>query len=71
VKQAINDLLAPLPSDAQIERFEIALRIKTGNTIYQEFEDMEALIEFIQTYHNNSEAILKRITPGRRKHGQE
>lgn len=71
VQQTITDLLAPLPPDPQIRRFELALQIDTGNTIYQEFDDMEMLIEFVKTYHNNPEAILKIITPGKRNSTQE
>lgn len=71
VKQAISNLLAPLPPNPEVRRFEIALQIDTGNTIYQEFDDVEAAFDFIKAYHNNPEAILKLITPGRRKPDQE
>jgi len=51
------------PPNPQIARFDIALQISTGNTIYQEFDDVESLIEFLQTYTQNPAEILKRITP--------
>ncbi len=57
-------------SESPIQRIEISLHIDTGNVIYGEFEDIESALEFVRTYHNNPEAILKRITP-RKKSDQE
>lgn len=63
IKLVLGELLNPLPPNPQIARFDIALQISTGNTIYQEFDDVESLIEFLQTYTQNPDEILKRITP--------
>jgi len=63
VKRAIDELLAPLPEEPQIVSFEISLQIDSGNTIYQEFQDMEDALEFIREYFGNPSAILARITP--------
>jgi hypothetical protein len=63
VRQAIDELLAPLPLHPKVTSLEIALQIDTGNTIYQRFDDIESAIEFIQTHFSNPEAILRRITP--------
>jgi hypothetical protein len=69
IKQALDELLAPLPSTPNIQGFQVALNIDTGNVIYQEFDDVEALFEFVQTYHKNPQKILERITP--RKKSEE
>lgn len=66
VRQALDQLLSPLPKTPRIATFEIALQVDTGNTIYQEFTDVEEALEFIQTYFGDSEEILRRITPRRR-----
>lgn len=63
LKAALDDLLGPLPHHPAIRKFEIALQIDTGNTIYDEFEDVESLIQFIQDYYQNPERILRQITP--------
>jgi hypothetical protein len=69
IKQALDELLAPLPSTPNIQGFQVALNIDTGNVIYQEFDDVEALLEFVQTYHKNPQKMLERITP--RKKSEE
>lgn len=66
IKQAITELLAPLPGKPNVKGFQIALQIDTGNVIYQEFDDVEAAFLFIQTYHQNPQKILERITPKKR-----
>jgi hypothetical protein len=63
IKKAIDKLLDPLPLNPKIAKFEIALQIDTGNTIYREFEDAEDAMAFIQAYNQNSQAILEKITP--------
>jgi hypothetical protein len=63
VRQAIDELLTPLPSAPNIKGFELALRIDTGNIIYQEFDDIESLFEFANKYYQNPQEILRRITP--------
>ncbi|HVU10781.1 MAG TPA: hypothetical protein VHD90_05860 [Phototrophicaceae bacterium] len=63
IRKAIDEILAPLPSNPRIKDLEIALQIDTGNTIYQKFDDVESALEFIQSYFNNPEAILRRISP--------
>lgn len=63
IKEAIDKLLSPLPEDPQIEKFEISLQINTGNTIYREFDDVEAALGFIQEHFGDPTEILKRITP--------
>jgi len=50
-----------------VRKFEIALQLDTGNTIYQEFTDIEEAQEFMQKYFNNSQAILEQITPKKRQ----
>ena len=67
VKKAIDELLIPLPNKPVVEKFEIALQISTGNTIYQEFTDAEEAQQFIQTYFRDPQAVLDRITPKRRQ----
>ncbi|NJN94770.1 MAG: hypothetical protein HC875_12080 [Anaerolineales bacterium] len=63
IRQAIDELLTPLPSTPNVKGFEVALRIDTGNLIYQEFDDIESLFEFVNKYHQNPQEILRRITP--------
>jgi hypothetical protein len=63
IKQAIDDLLAPLPSNPSIKRFEIALQLETGNTIYEEFDNFEEALEFLQKHFHNPQEILRRIKP--------
>ena len=65
-----SSLPAPPSSTPRIQKFEITLHIETGNLIYEEFEDIEALMDFIQTYTRDSEAILKRISPKKRARGE-
>jgi len=68
IKQAIDELLTPLPETPRIKGFEIALQIDTGNVVYEQFDDVESALEFIQTHCRNPRVILQRITP--RKRGQ-
>lgn len=63
VKNAIDELLAPLPSNPIVQKFEITLQINTGNTIHAAFTDLEDAQEFLQTLAHNPQAILQRITP--------
>ncbi|MCL4878791.1 MAG: hypothetical protein KJ064_19175 [Anaerolineae bacterium] len=63
VKNAIDELLAPLPSNPMVQKFEITLQINTGNTIHAAFTDLEDAQEFLQTLAHNPQAILQRITP--------
>lgn len=63
IKLAIDDLLSPLPSNPKIAKFEIALQIDTGNTLYREFTDVEEALNFIQTYFQSHDAILREINP--------
>lgn len=56
-------MLALLPQAPNIKGFEIALQIDTGNTIYQEFNDIEAIFEFVNKYYQNPDEILRQITP--------
>jgi len=63
IQRAIDEMLAPLPLNPSIRRFEIALQIETGNTIYEEFDDFEQAVEFLQAYFQNPQEILRRIRP--------
>lgn len=63
VQNALDDLLSPLPDNPKVERFQIALQIDTGNTIYEEFTDVEQAMEFIEQHFHNSAKILERIKP--------
>lgn len=63
VRVAIDDLLAPLPTNPEIELYEVTLHIHTGNVIHMSFKDPEAALQFIQEYYRNPEAILEKITP--------
>jgi hypothetical protein len=63
IQMAIDDLLAPLPDDPQIQNFEITLQIDTGNIIYEKFTDMEELLNFIQEHAHDPAKILERIKP--------
>ncbi len=67
IKAAIDELLAPLPDNPAISRFEIALQIDTGNTIYEEFSDVEDVMEFLTRYWSSPQEILGRIMP-KKKH---
>jgi hypothetical protein len=67
INHALDDLLSPLPANPNIQKFEIGLEISTGNMIYEEFDDVEALIEFIKSYYGNPQAILNRISPRKNK----
>jgi hypothetical protein len=66
IKAAVDELLAPLPDNPAISRLEIALQIDTGNTIYEEFSDVEDVIEFLTRYWSNPQEILDRIMPKER-----
>jgi hypothetical protein len=63
IEQALDKLLAPLPSNPQIQAFEISLQVSTGNMIHGVFDDVEAALEFIQQHMQNPEHILRKITP--------
>ena len=63
----LDDLLAPLPAEPAIKRYEIALRLETGNVIYQEFADIEEAFEFLREHYNNPDAILKKISPRKKQ----
>ncbi len=63
IYQTLDALLAPLPHNPQIEKFEISLQINTGNTVYEEFEDFEEMREFIERLYKNPNEILNRIKP--------
>lgn len=63
IKKTIDELLTPHSKPPQIERFELSLQIDTGNVIYEEFTDMEEILEFIKIYTQNPTAILNHITP--------
>ncbi|MBI1881581.1 MAG: hypothetical protein HYR94_25655 [Chloroflexi bacterium] len=67
IEAAIDELLAPLPGTLPIQNFEISLQIETGNIIYEKFEDLEDLLNFIQEYSQNPAKILERITPKKRQ----
>ncbi len=47
----------------RIQKVEITLYINTGNVIYQEFDDIESAMRFIQYMAHNPKAILERIAP--------
>jgi hypothetical protein len=63
VMTAIDELLSPLPKKPRITGFQISLQVDTGNVIYQEFDDLEAAMDFIQTRFHDPDAILRHITP--------
>ncbi|MBP8973913.1 MAG: hypothetical protein KBH93_08545 [Anaerolineae bacterium] len=67
IKSAIDELLAPLPANPTISRLEVALQIDTGNTIYEEFSDVEDVIEFLTRYWSSPQEILGRITPKKKQ----
>lgn len=63
ITKAIDELLSPLPEKPIITGFQISLQVDTGNVIYQEFQDLEAAIDFIQAHYHDAEAILNQIRP--------
>lgn len=63
IKRAIDEMLSPLPANPSVKRLEISLQVETGNLIYEEFEDFEKAMEFLQTYFQNPDEILRRIKP--------
>lgn len=67
IEAAIDKLLAPLPDSPAISRLEIALQIDTGNTIYEEFSDVEDVMEFLTRYWSDPQEILDRITPKKKQ----
>lgn len=71
IREALDGLLAPLPEALPVKKYEIGLRIATGNMIFEAFDDLEDLMTFLQTYHQNSDAIRERITPKPRKTSDE
>ncbi len=46
-----------------IKKIEIALQIDTGNTIYEEFANMEEALAFVRKYAQSPQAILDKIKP--------
>lgn len=46
-----------------IKKIGIALQIDTGNTIYEEFTNMEEALAFVRQYAQSPEAILEKIKP--------
>lgn len=66
IQAAIDKLLSPLPANPTIQKFEIALQVSTGNTIYQEFTDIEEACDFIYRYTGDVQMILNHITPRKR-----
>ncbi len=72
IRNALDDLLKPLPATPKARSFEITLEIETGNLIYRKFNDLEELIEFIKEDAHNPQWILEQITPKRnRKIGEQ
>jgi len=67
IKNALDNLLKPLPANPKINNFEITLEIETGNLIYRKFNDLEELLEFINENTNNPEKIIEEISPKQRK----
>lgn len=65
IASAISDLVSPLNQPPKPRQFQIAVQIDTGNTIYEEFADIEEAFNFMMKY-NNPDEILKRITPRKR-----
>jgi len=63
VRQAIDELLAPLPPEPRITSFEISLQIETGNIIHEKFSDLEELFDFVNRHAHDPAEILKRIAP--------
>lgn len=63
VIDAIDELLAAPATPLGIARFEVSLQVTSGNTIYQRFEDKEDLLEFIERYTSDPQALLDIITP--------
>lgn len=50
-------------SPPRIKKFEIALQLDTGNTVYAEFDNAEDLNDFVHLYTKNPDALRARITP--------
>lgn len=55
-----------LPDTPTIKSVEISLHIETGNIIYEKFENLEDLLNFLLEYQNPAK-ILERITPKKRQ----
>lgn len=71
IRNALDDLLKPLPANPKIRNYEITLEIETGNLIYRKFNDFEELVEFIKEDANNPQKILEQITPKRNRKIEE
>jgi hypothetical protein len=71
IRNALDDLLKPLPANPKTRSFELTLEIETGNLIYRKFNDLEELIEFIKEDANDPRWILEEITPKRNKKIEE
>lgn len=67
IEAAIDELLAPLPNNPQIQNFEVSLQIETGNIIYEKFTDLEDMLNFVQEHAHNPAKILEHITPKKRQ----
>ncbi len=63
IRDALDNLLSPLPRSPKINRFEITFEIETGNLIYRKFNDLEELLEFINQNAQNPDRILDEISP--------
>jgi len=63
VKNALDNLLRPLPPNPKINNFEITFEIETGNLIYRKFKDIEELLDFINENTSDPKKILDQITP--------
>jgi len=63
----VDELLAPLPDNPAISGLEIALQIDTGNMIYEEFSDVEDVMEFLTRYCSNPQEILDKIMPKKKQ----
>lgn len=67
MQQAAGKSLEPLSNSSPIKRYEISLHVETGNVIYEKFDNVEDLLQFIHEYAHDSAKILERITPKKRR----
>lgn len=63
VRNALDELLRPLPANPKINNFEITLEIETGNLIYRKFKDLEELLDFINQNVTDPTKIINEISP--------
>ena len=67
IQQSLDILLRPLPAKLNLRQYEITFEVETGNLIHKTFNDLEDMLDFINTTARNPEKIREIISPKRNK----